>query len=89
MKDYIDYLENNSNEDLIEWLEERDVYIEIMLYPEIKDPNKGFSDNNIVVYYRWHIYHNREFLEETHLIKYSSHKLALRSAITYALKNIL
>ena len=31
MKDYIDYLENNSNEDLIEWLEERDVYIEIKI----------------------------------------------------------
>ena len=30
MKDYIDYLENNSNEDLIEWLEERGVYIEII-----------------------------------------------------------
>lgn len=89
MKDYIDYLENNSNEDLVEWLEERGVYIEIILYPEIKDLNKDFSDDNIVVYYKWHIYYNREFLEETPLIKYSKHKLALRAAITYALKNIL
>ena len=35
MKDYIDYLENNSNEDLVEWLEEQGVYIEIMLLPEV------------------------------------------------------
>lgn len=84
MKDYIDYLENNSNEDLVEWLEERDVYIEITLHPEIKDFN-----NNIVIYYRWNIYHNKTFFTETYLVKYSKHKLALRSAITYALKNIL
>lgn len=89
MKDYIDYLENNSNEDLVEWLEERGVYIEIMLHPEIKDLNKDFSNDNIVVYYEWNIYNNGEFLRETPLIKYSKHKLALRSAITFALKNIL
>lgn len=89
MKDYIDYLENNSNEDLVEWLEERGVYIEITLHPEIKDLNKDFSDDNIVTYYRWNIYYNKTFFTETCLVKYSKHKLALRSAITYALKNIL
>ena len=85
MKDYIDYLENNSNEDLVEWLEERGVYIEIMLYPEIRD----FSGNDIVVYYRWSIYYKGNFIKEIPLAKYSTHKLALKSAITYALKNIL
>lgn len=85
MKDYIDYLENNSNEDLIEWLEERGVYIETILYPEIKD----FSRNDIAVYYKWNIYYDGKFFSEIPLIKYSSNKLALRAAITYALKNIL
>ena len=85
MKDYIDYLENNSNENLVEWLEERGVYIETILYPEIKD----FSGNDIVVYYKWNIYYDGKFFSEIPLSKYSRHKLALRSAITYALKNIL
>lgn len=86
MKDYIDYLENNSNEDLVEWLEELGVYIEIMLYPEIRD----FSGNDIVIYYRWSIYYKGNFIKEVPFVnKYSRHKLALRSAITYALKNIL
>lgn len=86
MKDYIDYLENNSNEDLIEWLEEQGVYIETMLYPEIRD----FSKNDIVVYYSWNIYYKGNFIRTTPLVnKYSTHKLALRAAITYALKNIL
>lgn len=89
IKDYIDYLENNSNEDLIEWLEERGIYIETMLYPEIRDLNKDFSNDNIVVYYKWNIYYDGKFFSEIPLSKYSSHKLALRSAITYALKNIL
>ena len=84
MKDYIDYLENNSNEDLVEWLEERGVYIEIMLYPEIS------FENGMIMYYRWNIYYNGHFIEEVPFTdKYSSHKLALRSAITYVLKNIL
>lgn len=86
MKDYIDYyLENNSNEDLIEWLEERGIYIETMLHPEIKD----FSGRDIVVYYRWSIYYDGRFFKEIPLVKYSKYKLALRSAIIYALKNIL
>ena len=84
MKDYIDYLENNSNEDLVEWLEEQGVYIEIMLLPEVS------FENGIIMYYRWNIYYKGDFIKEVPLVnRYSRHKLALRSAVTYALKNIL
>ena len=42
------------------------------------------------MYYRWNIYYKGDFIKEVPLVnRYSRHKLALRSAVTYALKNIL